>query len=556
MGTRPRIQDESPDLDRHRGDHGRGGLGAGGPRHSTPRIVRSWILPMSFVVATALLFSTAFYVLDVLLLHGKATGPLGVVEHYLNFTPELITDALPALGTIIVAALGIVLTVIAIIVQLSAERYTGVAMMFLRDSVHVAVLSFYVIASLCAMWLSVTLRVDFVPLGLMLLVMSLASLGLALMLPYFAYTFWFLEPGNLIARLRLHATQLTQRGLSASGPGEAGVFQTRLIKRMEEIADIANNSIEGEDKIVAGHAVNALCDFIVRYTAEKPAGEHAWYLIGDDLLGNLEFVGMDDKLKAELETRGLWVEWKMLHAYVSVYHKALGSMEDVNSLLAVDTRRVGEVAADTRQHDLVRMSCRFLNSFMRSAIDAGHSRTCCEVLLQYRMLLEHLLQSGFTDATCEGVTFMKEYGQIAFEQELPVITETVAYDVAKLCRTARQHQFHGEDRILRLLLDLDSEPQADGYQRQRSLRGVRSAQMSLALFYMSMGDEAQARMIADDMRGMPPDMREEVRIKLLMAAPPDSWEIVDRGRNLHYLTDEERGCIDVFMGWLASDESG
>ena len=510
---------------------------------------------MTVVVATALLFSTVFYVLDVLLLQGEVSGPLGVVEHYLNFTPELITDALPALGTIIVAALGIVLTVIAIIVQLSAERYTGVAMMFLRDPVHVAVLSFYVIASLCAMWLSVTLRVDFVPLGLMLLVMTLASIGLALMLPYFAYTFWFLEPGNLIARLRMHAMQLTERGLSASDTADVGTFQTRLIKRLEEIADIANNSIEGQDKIVAGHAVNALCDFIVEYTAEKPAGEQAWYLIGDDLLGNLEFVGMDDKLKTELETRGLWVEWKMLHAYVSIYHKALGSMEDVNSLLAVDTRRVGEIAATTRQQDLVRMSSRFLNSFMRSAIDAGHSRTCCDVLLQYRMLLERLLKSGLTDAACEGITFMKEYGQIAFEQELPVITETVAYDVAKLCRIARQNQFQGEDRILRLLLDLDSEPQADGYQRQRSLRGVRSAQMSLALFYMSIGEEAKARVIADDMRGMPPAMRNEVRDALVMAAPPDSWEIVDRGRNLHYLTDGERACIEVFMGWLAAEDS-
>ncbi len=140
------------------------------PKHrTTPRIVRSWLLPMAVVVVTAFLFTTAFYILDVTLLKGSVTGFFGVVDHYLAFTPELITDALPALGTTIVAALGIVLTVIAIIVQLSADRYTGVAMMFLRDPVHIAVLSFYVVSSLCALWLSVTLRADFVPLGLMLL---------------------------------------------------------------------------------------------------------------------------------------------------------------------------------------------------------------------------------------------------------------------------------------------------------------------------------------------------------------------------------------------------
>jgi hypothetical protein len=506
---------------------------------------------MAVVVVTAFLFTTAFYILDVVFLKGTVTGFLGIVEHYLAFTPELITDALPALGTTIVAALGIVLTVIAIIVQLSAERYTGVAMMFLRDPVHIAVLSFYVIASLCALWLSVTLRTDFVPLGLMLLVMTLASAGLATMLPYFAYTFWFLEPGNIIARLRMHATRLSQRGIEASSTPEIERFQIRLIKRMEEITDIANNSIEGQDKIVAGHAVDALRDFVVEYTLNKPRFDHGWYLIAGGLRGNLDFVGMDADLKAELEERGLWVEWMMLHEYVGVFQQALGSMEDINSLIAVDTRHLGEVAESTGQADLLRIVFRFMNFFIGSAIDAGYPRTCCDVLLQYRMLLAQLLRQGRDDAACEGVEFMKYYGQIAFESNLPTVTETVAYDIAALCRHAQRNQLQGEERILRLLLDLDSEDPTEGYQQQRSLRGVRTAQTSLALFYMTIGEDDKAHMIADDMRGMPRHLREAVREDISLSAVANSWEIVDRGRNLHYLTDEEQRQVDTFAGWLA-----
>ena len=522
-------------------------------RRSTPQIVRTWFLPMALVVITAFLFTTAFYILDVMLFKGTVTGFFGVVKHYVAFTPELITDALPALGTTIVAALGIVLTVIAIIVQLSAERYTGVAMMFLRDPVHIAVLSFYVVASLCALWLSVTLRTDFVPLGLMLLVMTLASAGLATMLPYFAYTFWFLEPGNIIARLRMHATRISQQGIAASSSSEIAPFQVRLIKRMEEITDIANNSIEGQDKIVAGHAVDALRDFVIEYTLNKPRDDQEWYRISDGLKGNLDFVGMDAELKRELETRGLWVEWKMLHEYVGVYQQALGSMEDVNSLIAVDTRYLGEVAASTGQEDLIRMVFRFMNFFIGSAVDAGHARTCCDVLLQYRILLAELLRQGLSADACEGVGFMRYYGQIAFEKDMPAVTETVAYDVAALCRHARQYQLRGEERILRLLLDLDTEAPIKGYQQQRGLRGVRLAQTSLALFYMTIGEEDKARMIADDMREMPLHLREAVREDVTSSAAPNSWEIVDRGRNLHYLTEEEQGQIDTFVGWLAQD---
>jgi hypothetical protein len=58
-------------------------------------------------------------------------------------------------------------------------------------------------------------------------------------------------------------------------------------------------------------------------------------------------------------------------------------------------------------------------------------------------------------------------------------------------------------------------------------------------------------MIADDMRGMPRHLREAVREDISLSAVANSWEIVDRGRNLHYLTDEEQRQVDTFAGWLA-----
>ncbi len=43
------------------------------------------------------------------------------------------------------AVLGIVITVVSLLVQLTAERYTGVAQMFLRDRTNVAVMAYYVV---------------------------------------------------------------------------------------------------------------------------------------------------------------------------------------------------------------------------------------------------------------------------------------------------------------------------------------------------------------------------------------------------------------------------
>ncbi len=43
-----------------------------------------------------------------------------------------------------------------------------------------------------------------------------------------------------------------------------------------------------------------------------------------------------------------------------------------------------------------------------------------------------------------------------------------------------------------------------------------------------------------------------LRDDLLQAPPPHFWEIVDQGRNLHYLKDVERAQLDRFLGWLGA----
>ena len=43
------------------------------------------------------------------------------------------------------AVLGIVITVVSLLVQLTSERYTGVAQMFFRDRTNVVVMSYYVV---------------------------------------------------------------------------------------------------------------------------------------------------------------------------------------------------------------------------------------------------------------------------------------------------------------------------------------------------------------------------------------------------------------------------
>lgn len=515
-----------------------------------PGPLRAWFDILSGLAVFALLLFWGIYVLDYFLVSATVSQPSNALSHYFDFNAELLTDALPALGMTIVAVFGIVLTVVAIIVQLSSERYTGVALMFLRDSVNIGVMCFYVVAGLCSIWLSVSLQPEFVPRALLVGVMIAASFGLALMLPYFAYVFWFLEPGNIVGRIGYQASRLASQGVSSAPAEKISALQHRVLVLVEEITDIANNSIAGKDKIIASRAVDGLRDFLLEYIASKPAGDQPWFRIGQDIRENPDFVAMDHELLVELELRGLWVEWKTLRQYLGIYNEALKTMQDINYLIAIDTRYVGESAAVREHRELVSMVLRFMNSFLRSAINQGSVRTAYNVLHQYRLLIESLLQLGQTEAALSGIRHLKYYGHVACDENLTFVTETVAYDLATLCEFAHREGLPVEEPLLEELLDLNRSP--GNPQRAQGLRGVRKAQIKLATHYLSTGIEHRARVIARDMANEPSERLQSFCEELGRATSPDFWEVIDRGSNFDYLPEPQRSYLPAFLALLPS----
>src|SRR3954447_26533676 len=152
------------------------------------------------------------------------------------------------------AVFGIVITVVSIIVQLSAERYTGVARMFLNDRVNLGVAAYYVVACVIGVWLSVTLKHDYVPYWTLFAMVCVTTFSLVLMGPYFGYVFRFLEPMNIIGRIRAEAVSTAHQGSLEDRGEPASAAQAATLAAMEELTDITSNSISGKDKIIASGA--------------------------------------------------------------------------------------------------------------------------------------------------------------------------------------------------------------------------------------------------------------------------------------------------------------
>ncbi len=199
---------------------------------------KQWLLPIVVLTAAALVIFWGFYTLDYFVTGGDTQAhPVTPIGRYVHFDPTSITDATSSLAGMIAAVFGIVITVVSIIVQLSADRYTGVARMFLRDRINLAVMGYYLIACVCGVWLSVSLHRDYVPRMALLAMIGATTFGLVLMAPYFRYVFWFLEPMNIISRIRSEAVGVAGRGAEERDRERSAAAQAETLSAMHGRAD-------------------------------------------------------------------------------------------------------------------------------------------------------------------------------------------------------------------------------------------------------------------------------------------------------------------------------
>jgi hypothetical protein len=491
------------------------------------------------------------------LLVGLALAAFGVLWHldalsaskgrsaFFDFEPEVLSGIPGAYTGVVAAILAIVVTVVSIVLQLSAARFAGITRMFLRDPVNVIVIGYYVVVCIFGLWVSPSLRSDHVPQLTVLTLLGLTTLSVALMVPYFGYVFHFLEPRNIIVTLRDNALKTARNGASSSGAVGEIAEQEALVLAMEELTDIVSSSISNKDKLIASQAVDALRDLLLGYLEVKSEAGPAWFRVGPGLAKNPDFVAMDPESLLEQSERRTWVEWKILRQYLGIYNEALLGMRDVNYLIAIDTRYVGEAAVKAGDDQLIGLVYRFMNSYLRSALNSRDVRTSYNVLNQYRLYVECLMKNGRETQALEGVVHMVYYGHVSFDMKLTFVTETVAYDISALCQEAHRLGTAIESEMLGRFLELDRPLRAQS--QEAALVGVRKAQAKLGAYYLSLGERELALRIAQDMRGEPQARLTMIESQLRSVGTKEFWEVTDRGRNFEYMPDVERAELGNFF---------
>lgn len=507
---------------------------------------RRWVYPVVVLSSLAVAAFGILYTVD-----RYARGDGGPLD-YFSFQSDKIEDAVGTLSSMIAAVLGIIITVVSIIVQLSAERYAQVTEMFFRDRTNLTVLAFYIIGCVCGIFVSFSLGANgFVPRVTLTAMMAIAVVAFAMMAPYFAYVFDFLRPENIIRRIRRSAFEAAARGIRTRDADARAEAQAASLAGLEQLTDITINSISGKDKIIATAAVDALKDLAVRYVELKKEGGPDWFAVGPRIRANPDFVSMSPESVDELVQRRTWLEFKVLRQYQAIFSDALASMKDINYVIAIDTRYVGEAAIRANDPDVLALAVKFFNTFMRATLNARDVRTAYNTLNQYRQLAEAILRAGWHEKAIEVANYFKYYAHESLRMKLDFVTETTAYDLCALCEIAHELRSPIEAQLLEIFLDVDQPVAAEAQERAlQGLFGVRKAQAKLATYYLTHGAEPLARRIFDDMQHERVERLRVIRDQLQSVTTKDFWEIIDRGTNFDYLPPERKAALATFFGWF------
>ncbi|MCP5181140.1 MAG: DUF2254 domain-containing protein [Pseudomonadales bacterium] len=491
------------------------------------------------------------------------TGLLDTLLHLQLWHPESAADhldlsvAVDTLGNLtetLVAVLAVAVTVVAIVVELAANRYSHeITRLFLREPVNIVVLSLMVLTTVVAMWTVVaaayTTGSEAAPLRGFILSLALATLSVLALLPYMLFVFAFLSPLNIIRRIQRD----TMRQIGKAGKRDALRRQRRVLEGVDLLQDVARSAMLQGDRVIALAAVDALAELLADYARVRSGLPQAWFTISDAVRGDPDFLALAPEYLEEMQARQDWLEQKVLRRYLTLIGQASPGSRDVAYLIGINTARLAEAGgADT--DGLRVLVLRAFNSYLRTTIGNRDQRTAYYLMHLYRKLASQLLHAGIADTPAEIARHIGEYGVLAHKAGMSFLLETAAYDLADLIEAAALTE-SGEVRdLLSVLLSLDEEVRQEN--QEESLFGVRRAQLRLATFFLERNMQVEAERIVLDLR----QERLERLMRLRTALETDDraqfWEMTDRGLNFAYLAPSRRRFLAPLFGMIQRQQVG
>jgi hypothetical protein len=465
--------------------------------------------------------------------------------------PDTAASSLSDAAQLVANVVAIAITVVAIVVELAANRYSHrITRIFVTEPINIVVMSMFIITTVQCVWISVTLdstSVDpLIPNAGYGISMILVALSLLVLLPYFAFVFYFLSPTNIIEKIRLTGG----RSIRRAARSDVEPCKRDTLAAVDELQDIARRAAETGDRAVAMASLNALADLLLDYQPLKSGLPEKWFACTSAIVADPDFVSLAPAPLADIELRRTWFEVKIFRQYLSIVTEGGVKSREIINLIAINTRHIG-VVSGREDSALLELCMHCFNSYLRATINARDQRSSYYVMNHYRQLAETLLAHNGGERVREIAQRLQFYAVLAYKYGQAFLLEVAAYDIVRLIEQSIEKNPDVVDRLLDLLMDLDQEIKNE--LQEHSVLGVRRAQIQLATLFMQIGDERRTDFICRDLKTEQPARIRRLCEALADEQNPQYWEITDRGVNFSYLVPDRRRFLGPLLERLFGD---
>ena len=499
------------------------------------KIIR-WITPVSIFLGITffLFFIHAFIDFD------WEKSKSGFFYTILTTNPDHVTTALGAFTELLAANLGIMITVVAIVLQLAAQRYgTRLIDLFLTDKINRFYFVFMVSNLLYSIIINFAIKSEFFPFYAIESLLLFTLIEIALLAPYFLYVFKFLTPVNLLSAIQKTSQESVQKAVARNNYPYMQQYQKEVKNAIDQVTDTALSTTSQMDRNLGLMAIGQIREMVLDYLELKKKLPNIWFLAQQDF-----FVGLSNEFYHEICDQKLWVEAKAFLDMELIFKSCIRDMPDAISAIALNTRIIGELAIKKNDTFLLDMVVKFYNTFIRISLNDLNQRAIFNIYHQYRLLAESIFD--FDQLLSRQIVFyFKDYGEIGLQQKgLPFVMYNAAFDLGTMVAKAYDKKLANIKEILLIFMAL--EDKVDRAKDLFALMGIRKSQLILATYLLSKGDRSLLPIIVEDLKNETFDFLIQLRDSLLAVEDKKYWEITDRGYNFEYIDERQKEFLQLF----------
>lgn len=503
--------------------------------HSALGRALDWLVPLSISIGVGLLTFLLSSFLD------YQKGDTGFLNTMFMGSQEADSSNVGNLAEVLIGTLGLTLTVVAIVVQLAAQRYTPKLVdLFLADRVNIFTFLGMVLTTIFGIWVIYSFRQGHVPVYGNVLLMSFTTLLLALLLPYFRYVFNFLTPSSIIETIEQNLAKSVKDASAGKGNGSREKYKFQVANGLEQVTDIALSAVTQMDRNVALMSIDTVSRILREYnTNKKQLGEY-WFR------PNLaHFISISSEFFEDIQERKIWVEARGLMDLELIFGQALKTMPDAVSAIATNTRYMAQTALENGDREAATLCVEYFNTFIRRAINDKNQRAVFSLFYQYKRMAENLVPKHM-DMVQEITNFFQYYGKESLRGGIPFILVVGAMDTCDILKLGFQENAENLDPILDSFLQIQDNPEIQKIPFVH--QGVRKAHSILAAHLMALGNmEKSLEKITKSMKLEDPKWLSEVKNSLLGVEKRKFWEITDRGGiNFEYMEPEMKKWLSEY----------